>query len=397
VTLVVLLFTPWKKFISTPKKVIVNTPPSRHIDAYDDLFSATPSNQDLITNEFAGTKTTDASYFGAHYGSYPQVVPKIGVVKRNITRTHDYAGGSSKWRARWSKIESSPGVYDWALLDNLVNSEYALGHPILHTLFGTPSFYSARPNEKCSYENGSAVEPLDLTKWDNYCAALATRYAGKITHYEIWNEVNVKGFWTGTKEKLSEMVRRANQTIKAIDPNAKIVAPCVTGLYNANNEAYFLGMMNASDKANGKMKDWIDIVNVHLYPPDLKKFYLIFTQIKNVRAKMVELGINNKPLWNTEYSCLYPIFKDMTPQLRKDVIQALLAIPAAHISGGCDVTIMYGLDSSRIGLVDANDVQTWNNFRDDLLAGNITVINLIKDYGIAAVINGKNYLWHLRR
>jgi|GEM_PF-6138094 len=352
---------------------------------------------DVFRNEFTGTKRVHLTYFGAHYGGGALVKgSKIGTVNRNIVRTHDYTGGSTKWRARWSKIETSPDVYDWTLLDDLVNAERARGHSIVHTLTSCPSFYSARPNEKCGTEYGVCAPPSDLTKWDNYCSAVATRYAGRITHYEIWNEVNVKRFWTGSKNKMAEMVKRANLIIKKIDPSAKIIAPAVTGLYQENNLNFFVDLMNASDNATGVLKDWVDIINVHLYPPNLKRFHSIFTQIKNVREKMIVLEINDKPLWNTEYSCLNPIFKKMTPQLRKNVIQALLTIPTANNSGGCDVSIMYGLDSAKYGLVDENDVQTWNDMRDELLNGDITNITSIKDYGVSAIVNKKQYLWDLR-
>ena len=337
------------------------------------------------------------TYFGAHYGGGALVKgSKIGTVNRNVVRTHDYTGRSTKWRARWSKIETSPDVYDWILLDDLVNAERARGHSIVHTLTSCQSFYSVRPNEKCGTEYGVCAPPSDLTKWDNYCSAVATRYAGRITYYEIWNEVNVKRFWTGSKKKMAEMVKRANLIIKKIDPSAKIIAPAVTGLYQENNLNFFVDLMNASDNATGVLKDWVDIINVHLYPPNLKRFNSMFTQIKNVREKMIALEINDKPLWNTEYSCLTPVFKKMTPQLRKNVIQALLTIPTANNSGGCDVSIMYGLDSAKYGLVDENDVQTWNDMRDELLNGDITNITSIKDYGVSAVVNKKQYLWDLR-
>ncbi|MCA9827377.1 MAG: hypothetical protein KC444_03160 [Nitrosopumilus sp.] len=382
--------------VSWPKLV-----PPLNLDAKKSIIpspSTPEATQDGITNEFSGIKRVKEDYFGAHYGGSALVKgSKIGTVNRNVVRTHDYTGGSPVWRARWSRIETSPGTYDWSLLDDLVNAEHALGHSIVHTLTSCPPFYSARPDEKCGTEYGVCAPPSDLTKWDSYCEAVATRYAGRITHYEIWNEVNVRQFWTGSKKKMSEMVRRASQTIKNIDPSAKIIAPAVTGLYKESNLKFFVDLMNAPDNATGVLKDWVDIINVHLHTPNLKRFDLIFAQIKNIREKMIDLKINDMPLWNTEYSCKDPFFKNMTPQLRKNAIQALLTIPAAHNSGGCDVSIVYGLDNANYGLVDADDVQTWNDMRRNLLNGDVTSIDWIRDFGVSAVIGGKEYLWDLRR
>ncbi len=73
----------------------------------------------------------------------------------------------------------------------------------------------------------------------------------------------------GPSPKLAEMVRRANQAIKAIDPSAKIICPATTnwvGTAGGTAEAYFTGMMSAATGDGSTiMKNWIDIVGVHLY------------------------------------------------------------------------------------------------------------------------------------
>jgi beta-glucosidase/6-phospho-beta-glucosidase/beta-galactosidase len=38
--------------------------------------------------------------------------------------------------------------------------------------------------------------------WRTFVRAVATRYKGQIEAYEIWNEPNLKMFWTGSVEQL---------------------------------------------------------------------------------------------------------------------------------------------------------------------------------------------------
>lgn len=358
-----------------------------------DQYSASPPVTPLqsISNVWSGNKLVPASFFGCHYGKWPgSGTPPL--VSHSVVRTHDYTGGSNTWRARWNKIETSAGVFDWTLLDNFVNFHYAAGRQILHTLFGTPVFYSARPSETCSYELGAAAEPSDLTKWDAYCTALATRYAGKITHYEIWNEPNLVGFFTGTQSILSQLTRRASQIIKAIDPAAKIVSSPVTSLQTGGSGlTYFLNMMQASDGASGQMKSWVDVVGCHLYPANYAGLSALPQMITDIRAHMVTLGINTKPLWNTEFSVLSPSFATMSSSQRRAAIQRMLTVSSAHNSGGCDVSIWYGGDNSTLGFVD-EDQNTWETHRSLLMQG-VTVINQLKDGRTAAVVGGKNFLW----
>ena len=230
-----------------------------------------------ITVLSASPVTVPVAFFGMHVQK--RTNDGLAGVSAKTIRSHD-AG------LRWNQIETSAGVFSWAAMDSWVNTHYAAGRDLVFVLFGTPSFYSARSSEIGAYGAGSPgiqAEPSDMTKWDAFCTAVATRYISKIKYYEVWNEPNLGNngtttsgssfFFSGTFAKLSEMVRRANQAIKAVDPTAKILSPAVQGwaATSGTSDTYFTGMMSASDGATGTMKDWIDIVAVHLYLPSPNK------------------------------------------------------------------------------------------------------------------------------
>ncbi len=57
---------------------------------------------------------------------------------------------------------------------------------------------------------------------------VATRYKGVIHSYEIWNEPNLKGTFTGDTKAMLELSRSAYQVLKSVDPTIIVVSPAAT-------------------------------------------------------------------------------------------------------------------------------------------------------------------------
>lgn len=275
-----------------------------------------------------------------------------------IVRNQDMENG----RSRWLKIEYSPGLFAWSDVDSWVNTHYAAGRELVFVLWGTPQFYSARPSEIGAYGIGSpgaSAEPSDMAKWSTFCTKVAQRYAGKIKYYDIWNEPNyyndgislpsdTRGcYFTGTFAKLSEMVRRANQAIKAVDPTAKIICPATTvwqasGANTAGN--FFTGMMAASTgDGSTTMKDWVDIVGVHLYLPYPNKVQDLAGMIDRINEAKTTAGVLALPTWDTESAPIGPDVSTLTDDQAKAVIGRSLITMAAK---GISRTIYYQYDNS---------------------------------------------------
>jgi hypothetical protein len=79
-------------------------------------------------------------------------------------------------------------------------------------------------------------------------------------------------WWAGTNEQLGEIMRRINQSAKAIKPSVLIGSPSITGLntgqpinQSPSNRATAYQMLSAGDGATGKLVDWIDFVPFHVY------------------------------------------------------------------------------------------------------------------------------------
>jgi hypothetical protein len=336
----------------------------------------------------------DEKFFGSHIKyreNNNESECSIGAV-----RSHDLANG----KTRWQYIEPSDNVWDFDVLDNWVNANYAAGRDILFTLFGTPQWASARPTERNAYSDqdpepyqynrGITAEPSDMSKWDRFCAKVAARYKGKIKYYEVWNEPNYQNdgtgatgtyaFFSGTHAKLAEIVRRANQAIKAIDPGAKIICPATTvwaTTPGGTAEQYFTGMLAASsgDAGNTPMKNWIDIVGVHLYigGNDITK---MSQMIDRVKAAMTTAGVSDKELWDTESAPISPDVSAMSVYAAKLFIARSMIIQAAK---GVARTFYFQYDEPTMGIKRTGIVSYRERIRELLMSGKIQAAYIFTD------------------
>lgn len=192
----------------------------------------------------------------------------------------------------WPNLQPQRDQWTFDRLDRYVAMARLAKVDILLPLGLSPRWASARPDEKSSYAPGNAAEPANMEDWRNYVRTVAQRYRGKISHFEIWNEPNEHGFFSGSVEKLVELTCEAHYILKSISPDIRLVSPSMVGPAKAPEQlAAFL------EKGGRKC---IDIVGFHFYvpkgPPET-----IVPLVKRVREVMSRHGITHLPLWNTEF------------------------------------------------------------------------------------------------
>jgi hypothetical protein len=236
--------------------------------------------------------------------SKSQLVPAAEQVPSNFFGMHiHHATTGTPWPAvpigswrlwdalvSWPQIEPKRGQWNFELLDRYVFLAEQHKTEVLLPLGLSPQWASARPLEKSIYQSGNAAEPGDHADWQNYVTAVVTRYKGRIAAYEIWNEPNNKGFWTGDTQQMVTLTREASEVIHRIDPAAQVVSPAATTISGVPWLAQFLNL------GGGK---YVDVVAFHFYvspqPPEV-----MVPLIKQVRQIMRDTGVGDKPLWNTE-------------------------------------------------------------------------------------------------
>lgn len=216
----------------------------------------------------------------------PSTLPSVGAIRL-------WDAGVS-----WKHIETSNDVYDWAALDNAVANAEKLGaREILYTLGNTPSWAASDPNSKDAlYGPGSNSHPAQNSYYTDFLKAVATRYKGRITAYQAWNEANLKDFYLGTPTQMAKLTKAGRSALKSVDSSAKWVAASTTvrstGPVGKWGKAY--------GKAMKKAKWPVDVVSAHFYPPATSGPSTRVSYIKKIKSYYKKWGAKKKPLWDTE-------------------------------------------------------------------------------------------------
>jgi hypothetical protein len=109
----------------------------------------------------------------------------------------------------WKRIERRKGEYAWEAYDGLVEQCRRYGVLLLGNLSYGPAFYDLRTE--------AGVEA--------YCAfarAAARRYAGKVEHWQIWNEPNL-GYQGGDPALYARLLGAAGKAIHQANAQAKVL------------------------------------------------------------------------------------------------------------------------------------------------------------------------------
>jgi hypothetical protein len=242
------------------------------------------------------TATIPDSYFGLHIHHLdrptPTPWPSVTVPEWRL------------WDAdvAWPNLEPSRGQWQFDRLDRYLALAQQHGTGVLFTLGGSPTWASARPQLASSYALGFSAEPKNIDDWRTYVRMVSTRYKGRIQAYEIWNEPNLKEFYSGTADQLVALTNEAAQIIHAVDPNAIVVSPSITASYGL---PWFIEFLK---KGGGQQ---VDAIGYHFYvsPQTLLPEDMV-PVIQRVRQIMSENGVGGKPLWNTETGWFPPAKMD---------------------------------------------------------------------------------------
>jgi hypothetical protein len=243
--------------------------------------------------------TVDSSLFGMHVAALGE------------TDFPGRLGGVRIWDSgvRWDQIEKQQGQYDWDKLDRIVaNAQKAGATEITYVLGSTPEWAATRIDPVAFYYGGgTASDVKSLDSWRDWVRAVATRYQGKITSYQIWNEANLASFWApqdkGNWKRMALLTQIAVDEVAAIDPNAKIASASSTVMQGKRftTESFFYRYLRTLVKRDIK----VDAISVHLYPwttkgPGGGTPSERLAGLEMAREVMTKLGLSAMPIWDTE-------------------------------------------------------------------------------------------------
>lgn len=205
----------------------------------------------------------------------------------------------SKWvrmTLNWSDAEPKRGELNawWlAQYDSAVSIAQAAGQKIIFVVGSSPGWASGSSNTE--------TPPSDPADYAAFIHAMAARYAGRVSAWEVWNEENTARFWsTGpSAAQYAALLKAAYPAVKSADPNALVLFGGTSlNDYRFIAEAYAAGA-----------KGSFDVMAVHPYScrapgavvreadgditPDS------FLGYRMVHSVMLANG-DEKPIWFTE-------------------------------------------------------------------------------------------------
>jgi hypothetical protein len=202
----------------------------------------------------------------------------------------------------WAGVEATNDVWTWSAVDRMVNSAAARDMEVIGIL-NSPPGWAVVPGTPAL-----GGPPADPQEYAEFVGMVATRYAGKVSAYEVWNEPNYYKFWQPTPDAAAytALLKVAYTAIKAADPNAVVVAGGIAAAPDSGTQAVnavtFVTQMYEAGAAG-----YFDALSFHPY-----HYYLKFSQggpyptspltmANQIHDVMVAYGDGNKKIWATEY------------------------------------------------------------------------------------------------
>ncbi|OFJ52384.1 hypothetical protein BEL07_17770 [Mycolicibacterium grossiae] len=193
------------------------------------------------------------------------------------------------------------GGYDWSKTDRVINAAAARGIAVLGIL-GQPPQWAAAPGTPAL-----SGQPASASAFATYARAVATRYRGKISAYEIWNEPNLVSFYKPAPDPVAytALLRAAYPAIKAADRNAIVVGGVLAAAVDTNvsmDPVTFVQRMYAAGA-----KPYFDAISYHPYQHGLPFsqggpwYDAPLNQGLRIRQLMIDYGDAAKKIWASEY------------------------------------------------------------------------------------------------
>ncbi len=237
-----------------------------------------------------------------------------GIVQTATLDTQDVQGmqaagvHTNRFILNWVWVEPTQNHFDWGSSDKFIGELASRGIRSVPSIWGNPDWVAG----------GAATPPTGGTKaqqqWKTLVKALVTRYGPggdywttkyhqqfgasatplPITAWQIWNEPNVKKYFTPypSPGQYARLLQISAPAIKSIDPNAQVVLAGMPGF----------GDVTAWDFLNhlygiGGIKAFFDGAALHPYAKDITQYK---QEIQKVRKVINGHGDAATPLWISE-------------------------------------------------------------------------------------------------
>jgi len=164
----------------------------------------------------------------------------------------------------YQEDENGIPYYHWHHIDKIYDSLLEIGLKPFVELNPMPKLLATGDNSIFWWEM-NVTPPKSYEKWGNFMGAfidhLVDRYGEEEVsswYFEVWNEPNLAGFWSGTKEEYFKLYQYTAEAIKSRSHSFKVGGPATSKCEWVDEFINFC--------YNSKVP--VDFITTHLYPQD---------------------------------------------------------------------------------------------------------------------------------
>ncbi len=198
-------------------------------------------------------------------------------------------------------------LYSFFNADQVMDFLLSIGMRPFVELSFMPEMLASGHNTVFHYR-GNVTPPASMDDWGTLIAALVGHWVDRYGaaevgqwFFEVWNEPNLAGFWTGTRDDYFALYRATALAIKRVDPTLRVGGPVTAA--GAWIDA-FLEFCRTQDVA-------VDFVSTHFYPTDALGAIGQDTETQLAtgprdamlsQARTTRAAAGDRPLYYTEWS-----------------------------------------------------------------------------------------------
>lgn len=197
----------------------------------------------------------------------------------------------------WRDIEPQRGVWDWKQADRILEEIERRGLQLVIRLGQAPS-WARMPGAEIARD----APPSNLSEFSAYCAAVAQRYQGRISAYQIWNEPNLSREWGDQPPdpaRYVDLLAACSSAIRQVDPAAILISAGLAPTGN-NDDAALPDDVYFDQMYRNGFQRYIDVVGAHapgFAPPEIgpddeeaAHRWFTFRRVEDLRKIMLRYG-----------------------------------------------------------------------------------------------------------
>jgi hypothetical protein len=230
--------------------------------------------------------------------------PRFGVIE-SFESPADADGLNVGWTRiifHWARAQAEgPDSWTPKISDEQIEADIAAGREVVGLLIGIPDW--ARDENKLPKGLWLDHDDVDNT-WANYVRNVVTRYQGRITHWIIWNEPDIRETeiahtWDGSVADFAQLLRVAYLVAKESNPDAVVHLSAFSYWADVfgNTEQYMARLLDEimADPQAADHNYYFDAATAHLYFQPVQVYDLLDFFLSVMRQR----GLNH-PIWLAE-------------------------------------------------------------------------------------------------